>query len=73
MDIESGWGGTSLRSKVTEPVYQEVVKKRVSDMYLDVTNVAAIHLLGIIAERVNRAVEESVSKASNGSEAARGI
>jgi hypothetical protein len=42
-------------------------------MYLDVTNVAAIHLLGIIAERVNRAVEESVSKASNGSEAARGI
>jgi hypothetical protein len=57
MDIEQGWGGTTLQSRVTEPVYQQVVEKRVDDMMLDATNVAAVHLLRIVAERVNNAVE----------------
>jgi len=57
MDNEHPWGGTVLQSEVSEPVYPGVIKKRIGDIYLDVGNVAAVHLLRIVSERVNTSAE----------------
>ena len=57
MNNDHPWGGTVLQSEVTESVYPEVIEKRIGDLYLDVGNVAAVHLLGIVSERVNESAD----------------
>lgn len=52
------WGGTVIASEVREPVYPDVVAKRIGDLYLDMGNALVVHLLDVVVERVKTAADD---------------
>jgi len=55
------WGGTVVSSEIQEPVYSEVVAKRIGNLYMDMGNAIATNFLDIIAQQVKSSSDNVIN------------